>query len=270
MPKTTKTTKIIKSEMVVAQHNVVFGLHAVTAVLAHDPSRVKQIWIARNRHDPRLQGLLGTAARHEIPVFPQLNSALDRVSRGGRHQGVVAQCKPPATVRSEQDLGEILAAVQGAPLLLVLDEVQDPHNLGACLRSADAAGVHAVLIPADRAVGLTATVRKVACGAAETVPLIQVTNVVRTLRSLQSQGLWIMGAAGEASAELYQMDFTEPLAVVLGAEHKGLRRLTREVCDYLVRIPMRGSVESLNVSVAAGILLFEAVRQRYFLPARNR
>ncbi|MDQ2695720.1 MAG: 23S rRNA (guanosine(2251)-2'-O)-methyltransferase RlmB, partial [Pseudomonadota bacterium] len=162
------------------------------------------------------------------------------------------------------ELPGILAQTAGAPLLLVLDQVQDPHNLGACLRSADAAGVAAVIAPADRAAGLTATVRKVACGAAETVPFVAVTNLARALRRLQDQGLWIVGGAGEAEKNLYETDLTGPTAIVLGAEGKGLRRLTRECCDVLARIPLAGRVESLNVAVAAGVFLFEAVRQRRF------
>jgi 23S rRNA (guanosine2251-2'-O)-methyltransferase len=246
---------------VAARNQLIFGIHAVTALLAHDPSSIQQIWVARSRHDARIRSLLETAAQRGIPVFPEPSSELNRLSGGKRHQGIIAQHKDNALEKNEGDLPNILAAVQ-SPLLLVLDGIQDPHNLGACLRSADAAGVHAILVPADRAVGLTATVRKVACGAAETVPLLQVTNLARSLRMLQASGLWIVGADGSAKTDLYELDFTGPMAIVLGAEQKGLRHLTRQICDFLVRIPMSGNVESLNVSVATGVFLFEAVRQR--------
>jgi 23S rRNA (guanosine2251-2'-O)-methyltransferase len=202
-----------------------------------------------------------TATQRGIPIFPEASSKLNRLSGGARHQGVIAQYKDNALEKNEEDLTNILAAVQ-APLLLVLDGIQDPHNLGACLRCADAAGVHGVLVPTDRAVNLTATVRKVACGAAETVPLFKVTNLARSLRMLQTSGLWIVGADGSANTDFYELDFTGPIAIVLGAEQKGLRHLTRQSCDFLVRIPMSGHVESLNVSVATGIFLFEALRQR--------
>ncbi|MFO1429612.1 MAG: 23S rRNA (guanosine(2251)-2'-O)-methyltransferase RlmB [Candidatus Competibacteraceae bacterium] len=241
----------------------IFGLHAVTAALRHDPAGVQGLWVEPRRHDARLRALLETAAQQHIPVHPVERAELDRLSGHARHQGVLARCISHIKEWTEHELPALLEAAQGQALLLVLDGVQDPHNLGACLRSADAAGVQAVLAPADRAVGLTPTVRKVACGAAETVPFIQVGNLARTLRALQQQGLWLIGAAGEAEKTLHEMDFTGPVAIILGAEEKGLRRLTRECCDHLARIPMAGSVESLNVSVATGIFLFEAVRQRW-------
>jgi 23S rRNA (guanosine2251-2'-O)-methyltransferase len=186
---------------------------------------------------------------------------LDQLSGQERHQGAIARLKP-AGIQGEGFLDELLDKVGPQPFVLVLDGVQDPHNLGACLRSADAAGVHAVVVPRDRAAGLSPTVRKVASGAAETIPLVQVVNLARTLRHLKDRGLWLVGAAGEADKDLYTADFKGPLALVMGSEGEGLRRLTREACDFLVRIPMRGTVESLNVSVATGVLLFEAVRQR--------
>ena len=178
-----------------------------------------------------------------------------------RHQGVVARCRA-VTVWQEDDLDQLLDGLSVPPLLLVLDGVQDPHNLGACLRSADAAGVHAVIAPRDRAVGLTPVVRKVASGAAETVPFIQVTNLARTLRTLKDKGLWTVGADAEGDGDVFSADLRGPTVLVMGAEGQGMRRLTREHCDLLVRIPMQGTVESLNVSVATGICLFEAVRQR--------
>jgi len=168
----------------------------------------------------------------------------------------------PAGVKSESDLSEILRSLAEPPFLLLLDNVQDPHNLGACLRSADAAGVHAVIVPKDRSVSLTPVVRTVACGAAEKIPFVQVTNLARTMDQLREAGVWLVGTAGEATQNLYEIDLTGPLGIVMGAEGSGLRRLTRERCDFLARIPMLGSVESLNVSVATGVCLFEAVRQR--------
>jgi len=244
---------------------LIFGLHAVTAALRYEPASVQELWVDRQRQDARMRALLEEAQRGGVIVHLTARAELDRLTHRARHQGVVARRAGrdgSASVRGELNLAELVAAVQGPPLLLALDGVQDPHNLGACLRSADAAGVHAVIAPADRAVGLTPAVRKVACGAAETVPFVPVTNLARALRWLQVQRLWIVGAASEADISLYEMDFTGPVAIVLGAEEQGLRRLTRELCDYLVRIPMAGHVASLNVSVAAGVFLFEAVRQR--------
>lgn len=242
----------------------IHGLHAVTAALKYEPERLHGLWVERQRRDGRIQALLDQAGAQGVAVHPVDRAELDRLSGGARHQGVIARL---AAVRQrsydEADLLELLAAVEGMPLLLVLDGVQDPHNLGACLRSAAAVGVHAVIAPADRAVGLNATVRKVACGAAEIVPFVPVTNLARTLRALQEQGVWLVGAASEVDDTLYDVDFTLPTAIVLGAEEKGLRRLTREICDRLARIPMvESGVESLNVSVATGVFLFEARRQR--------
>ena len=244
-----------------AEKELVYGLHAVAAVLERSDGSVVNMWVQRNRRDGRLERLVETAVAAGIAVHQADRETLDRMVHGARHQGVVAQCKLPGT-RGEDELKAFLDGLRGPAFLLVLDGVQDPHNLGACLRTADAAGVQAVIAPRDRAVGLTATVRKVACGAAESVPFFQVTNLARTLRMLQERGVWLIGAAGEAEASLYDADLRGPVALVLGAEEKGLRRLTREHCDLLVHIPMRGSVESLNVSVATGILLYEALRQR--------
>lgn len=242
---------------------LIYGLHAVTAALDYEPEQVHELWIERQRRDRRIQALLDTAARIGLTVHRADRAELDRLSDSIHHQGVVARLAVRQRTHGEDDLPALLAAAEGPLLLLVLDGVQDPHNLGACLRSAAAAGVHAVIAPADRAAGLNATVRKVACGATEIVPFIPVTNLARTLRELKEQGIWVIGAAGAAEASLYDVDFTLSTAMVLGAEEKGLRRLTREVCDQLAQIPMvEGGVESLNVSVAAGIFLFEARRQR--------
>ncbi len=242
--------------------DLVYGLHAVAAALKYESNRVRALWVERQRRDARLRDLLETAAE-TIPVHCAERAELDRLSGGARHQGIVARLEARRPGLDEADLPGLLAAANEPALFLVLDGIQDPHNLGACLRSAAAAGVHAVIAPTDRAVGLNATVRKVASGAAEITPFVPVTNLARTLRGLQDQGVWIVGAAGEAEHRLYDVDFTVSTAIVLGAEDKGLRRLTREVCDRLARIPLaEGGVESLNVSVAAGIFLFEARRQR--------
>lgn len=242
--------------------DLVYGLHAVAAALKYESNRVRALWVERQRRDARLRDLLETAAG-TIPVHCVERAELDRLSGGARHQGIVARLEVRRVGLDEADLPGLLAAANESALFLVLDGIQDPHNLGACLRSAAAAGVHAVIAPTDRAVGLNATVRKVASGAAEITPFVPVTNLARTLRGLRDLGIWIVGAAGEAESSLYEVDFTLPTAIVLGAEEKGLRRLTREVCDRLARIPLaEGGVESLNVAVAAGIFLFEARRQR--------
>ncbi len=242
---------------------LIHGLHAVAAALEYEPEQVRGLWVERQRRDGRMQALLDQAVLQGVAIYPTGRAELDRMTGGARHQGVVARLTVRQRPLGEADLPALLAAAEEPLLLLVLDGVQDPHNLGACLRSAAAAGVHAVIAPADRSVGLNATVRKVACGGAEIVPVVTVTNLARALRALQEQGVWAVGAAGEADESLYDVDFTPSTAIVLGGEEKGLRRLTREACDRLARIPMaEGGVESLNVSVAAGIFLFEARRQR--------
>ena len=238
----------------------IYGVHAVEALLCHHPKRVKQVWLAESRQDPRIQALLALAAESRVSVGNCERREMDAWVEGV-HQGVVAEVSP-SQVWGEAMLEELLDRSEGVPLLLVLDGVTDPHNLGACLRTADAAGALAVIVPKDKSATLNATVRKVACGAAEVIPLVAVTNLARTLEKLQQRGLWLVGTAGEAEQELYQQDMTGPTVLVMGAEGKGMRRLTREHCDYLVRLPMAGSVSSLNVSVAAGVCLFEAVRQR--------
>ncbi|MFV9657692.1 23S rRNA (guanosine(2251)-2'-O)-methyltransferase RlmB [Pseudomonas sp. NY15366] len=243
-----------------SQLEKVYGVHAVEALLRHHPKRVKQLWLAESRQAPRIQPMLGLAAQHRVPVGHKERQELDEWAEGV-HQGVVAEVSP-SQVWGENMLDELLERSEGVPLLLVLDGVTDPHNLGACLRTADAAGALAVIVPKDKSATLNATVRKVACGAAEVIPLVAVTNLARTLEKLQKKGLWVVGTAGEAEQELYQLDMTGPTVLVMGAEGKGMRRLTREHCDYLVKLPMGGSVSSLNVSVATGVCLFEAVRQR--------
>jgi 23S rRNA (guanosine2251-2'-O)-methyltransferase len=216
--------------------------------------------VQSGRLNERLQGLLAQAEQAGLAVVRVAGDELD-AQADGVHQGVVAEVAP-SQLWSEEMLGHLLDRLEVPPLLLVLDGVTDPHNLGACLRSADAAGAHAVVVPRDRSASLNPTVRKVACGAAETVPLVAVTNLSRTLKQLQQRGLWVTGTAGEAEQLIYDVDFKVPSVIVMGAEGAGMRRLTREHCDYLVKLPMAGSVSSLNVSVAAGVCLFEAVRQR--------
>jgi 23S rRNA (guanosine2251-2'-O)-methyltransferase len=243
----------------VSETRLIHGFHAVTAKLRHAPEDVKEIFVAEGRQDARVRDLVQTATAAAVRVLPMDTARLDGLAGGARHQGVVARVAADAKYVTLDDVMEHLS---GAPLLLVLDGVTDPHNLGACLRVADAAGCHAVVAPKDRACGLNATAIKVASGAADTVPYIMVTNLARSLRELQERGVWVVGAAGEATKDLYAIDQKGPLAWVLGAEGAGLRRLTRDTCDELARIPMAGSVESLNVSVASGICLFEARRQR--------
>lgn len=241
--------------------HVIFGLHTIEALIQHHPERIIRLCVALQRSDKKIESLVKSAKRQGITVDYVPRQELDRITEEASHQGVAAFCQK-ARPYSESDLKNLLENLDMPPFVLVLDGVTDPHNLGACIRSADAAGVHAIIVPKDRAAGITPIVSKVASGAAETVPLIQVTNLVRTLEVLKELGIWIYGAAGEAEQSLYQTDLSGPIAIVLGAEGEGLRRLTREHCDILVKIPMQGSVASLNVSVATGVFLFEAVRQR--------
>jgi len=243
---------------------LVFGIHAVKALLEFSPERVIEFWCLKGREDERLTALLPMLDL--VGIKPQVvaRKVLDEKTDGEQHQGVVARISAGKQY-TEADLDDIIqhAEQQGKPaFLLILDGVTDPHNLGACLRNADAAGVHAIIVPKDNAAKLTGTVRKVAVGAAETVPLVQVTNLVRTMKALQQIGVWLVGTAGEAKQSLYQLHISGSVALVMGAEGKGMRRLTRETCDELVKLPMAGSVSSLNVSVASGICLFELVRQR--------
>jgi 23S rRNA (guanosine2251-2'-O)-methyltransferase len=220
--------------------------------------------VAKGRDDARMNAVINIARKHRIAVQFVLRKTLDEKSKGEQNQGVLARAKP-ARVLNEADLDAILITCSQSeqlPFFLVLDGVTDPHNLGACLRNADAAGVDAVIVPKDNAAAITPVVRKVAVGAAETVPLIQVTNLTRTLKHIQQEGVWVVGTAGEAEQMIFECKMQGAIALVMGAEGKGMRRLTRETCDELVKLPMAGAVSSLNVSVAAGICLFEVVRQR--------
>lgn len=239
----------------------VFGLHAVTSLLQRNPTRVSLLLALESRDDARMQQVLDLAEKANVPIRRVARGELDELVPGVSHQGVVAETGA-APVIGEKELPEFLDALPHPAFLLILDGIQDPHNLGACLRTADAAGVDAVILPRDRSAPLNATVRKVACGAAEFVPVVRVTNLARIMRAIRDRGIWVYGAAGEAESTLYQTDLSGPLALVLGGEGKGLRRLTREHCDGLVSIPLDGSVSSLNVSVATGVCLFEARRQR--------
>jgi 23S rRNA (guanosine2251-2'-O)-methyltransferase len=240
----------------------VFGLHAVGSLLQRDPARVSVLLALESRSDARMESVLQLAEKANVPVRRVSRRELDELVPGVSHQGVIAEMGG-APGLGERDLPDFVESLGRSALLLILDGVQDPHNLGACLRSAAAAGVDAVIVPKDRSAPLSAVARKVACGAADTLPLVRVTNLARTLRAIRDQGVWIYGAAGEAEQSLYDVDLGGgPLALVLGGEGKGLRRLTRELCDALLAIPMAGAMSSLNVSVATGICLFEARRQR--------
>jgi 23S rRNA (guanosine2251-2'-O)-methyltransferase len=238
------------------------GIHSVRTALMLGAERVGEVWLESSRRDRRLHQIAELARAAGVAVRQVDRVAIERAAEAVKHQGVLAWVRLPAP-RGEQDLEAILEAAPGPPFLLILDGVQDPHNLGACLRTAEAAGVDVVLAPKDKAVGLTPVVCKVASGAAETVPYVQVTNLARAMDALKQRGVWLIGTAGEADAVVFETDLTGPLGLVMGGEGKGLRRLTRERCDFLVRLPMLGAVESLNVSVAAGVCLYEAVRQRF-------
>ena len=237
----------------------IVGINPVEGALANDPSRVRELLVEQGSHNARVGALVDEAKRLGVRVHARPRAMLDKVSGHARHQGVAAHYEAPAA-KSEHDLADLLDADDG--LFLVLDGVTDPHNLGACLRSAAAANATAVVVPKDRAVGITPVVRRASAGAVEQVPLIEVTNLARTLREMKDAGVWLTGLAGEGQTSLYEIDLRGRTALVMGGEGEGLRRLTREACDHVARIPMPGAMESLNVSVAAGIALFEAVRQR--------
>lgn len=239
-----------------------FGIHAVQAALDYSPQKIKQAWADQQRQDARLKQVLDDLAALGIRPEKTERKKLDRMADGKNHQGIVVAVELPA-MRGEDQLKRDVEALTETAFYLVLDQVQDPHNLGACLRTADAVGAHGIIVTKDNAAGITPTVCKVASGAAETVPVYQVTNLARVLRWLKEQNIWIMGAAGEAEQTLYDMKLDMPLAVVMGTEGTGMRHLTRQHCDFLVKIPMAGQVESLNVSVAAGVLLYEVFRQKH-------
>jgi len=238
---------------------ILTGFHAVTSRLRQRPETVTEIYLDADRSDARAKDLRELAKRLNVRLISADMKRLDGMANGVRHQGVIAHAEPLDTPKFIED---VLEAIDEPPLLLILDGVQDPHNLGACLRVADGVGAHAVIAPKDRSVGLTTAAVKVASGAAESVPYIVVTNLARTMRDLKDKGIWLVGTDDESRQSLYKTKLEGALGLVLGAEGEGLRRLTKETCDLLVSIPMMGSVESLNVSVASGVCLYEARRQR--------
>ncbi|MCX4193477.1 23S rRNA (guanosine(2251)-2'-O)-methyltransferase RlmB [Methylophaga sp. OBS1] len=242
--------------------DIIYGLHAVQAALDVPVSRIKEVWLAADRQDQRVEALLTAAREQGIVVHKAERETLDKIAPEVQHQGCAARCKPLESL-DEKGLLDLIENLSEPAFLLILDGVQDPHNLGACLRTAEAAGVHAVVAPKDRASGLTATAVKISSGAAERVPFAQVTNLSRLMKDLQQLGVWLVGTSGDAQQSLFQIDLKGPVAIVLGAEGKGIRRLTRDNCDEVIYIPMQGEAESLNVSVAAGVCLFEAYRQRH-------
>ncbi len=240
----------------------IVGINPVEGALANDAGRVRELRVEQGNRNPRVAELAACAGKLHITVHTARRSELERLAgKHARHQGVAARYEAPASL-GEADLPGLAEKAGSSALFLVLDGVTDPHNLGACLRSAAAAGVTAVIVPRDRAVGITPTVRRASAGGADRVPLVEATNLARALRSLQEAGVWLTGLAGEADQDIYACDFQGAVALVMGGEGEGLRRLTRETCDFLARIPMPGEMESLNVSVATGVALFEVVRQR--------
>ena len=244
--------------------DIVYGLHAVGSLLKNRKEDILELFVLQGRHDKRLHNLLQRSKGIQ-QTFKNRN-ALNEIAHSEQHQGIVAIVNSSANSKAnlipESGIENLLSELSESPLILILDGVTDPHNFGACLRSADAAGVDMVITPKDKSVGLTPVVRKVACGAAEEIAICQVTNLARTIELLQANNVWIYGAAGEAESSIYDHDYKGGCAIVMGAEGPGMRRLTKEKCDYLFNIPMHGSVSSLNVSVATGICLFEVVRQR--------
>jgi len=240
--------------------NILVGIQAVATALKTGGVGVRLVRIAEDSRNQRVRDLSMIAQDAGLQVITEPRSRLDELAGNTRHQDVIAELEERTL--GEPDLERLLNAIEGDPLILVLDGVQDPHNLGACLRTAEAAGAHMVIIPRDRSAGLTAVVRKTSAGASEVIPVLQVTNLARVIRTLKERGIWLAGTDDEAEQDIYGRDLSGPLALVMGSEGEGMRRLTRELCDYLVRIPMAGVIESLNVSVAAGVCLYEVRRQR--------
>ncbi len=241
--------------------SIICGIHAVESALRNDAENLGQIWLDKRSRNDRLKKLVQMAEESGLRLLAADPDKLDKIAGNNRHQGIVAEYFKLKSY-TENDLYDLLDALEETPFLLVLDGVTDPHNLGACLRTAEGAGVHAVIAPKDNAASITPTVRKVASGAAEVVPFIAVTNLARTLDTLKERGIWLTGTSDKAKQTIYQADLKGPVAIVMGAEGAGIRRLTEERCDFLVSIPMKGQVSSLNVSVATGVCLFEALRQR--------
>lgn len=241
--------------------NILVGIQPVATALKTGGAGIRLLRIADDSSNQRVKDLALMAQDAGLHVIAEPRSRLDELAGNTRHQDVIAELEEKTL--GEPDLARLLDRIEGDPLILVLDGVQDPHNLGACLRTAEAAGAHMVIIPRDRSAGLTAVVRKTSAGASEVIPVLQVTNLARVIRTLKERGVWLAGTDDEAEQEIYGQDLTGPLALVMGSEGEGMRRLTRELCDFLVRIPMAGVIESLNVSVAAGVCLFEVRRQRH-------
>ena len=245
-----------------ADDQLIAGLHAVRTALKHGAGSLVEVWIDEQRRDGRMKEILRLVKAAKVPLHRVGKQEIEQLVPGTNNQGVAARTRVVAA-QGEKSLFDRLESLDHPPFLLVLDGVQDPHNLGACLRTADATGIDAVITPRDRSAGLTPTACKIACGAAETMPFIQVTNLVRTLRKLRDDYfIRIIGTAGDAEQELFDADLTGPVALVMGGEEKGLRHLTRETCDQMVKLPMVGAVESLNISVATGVALYEVIRQR--------
>lgn len=240
---------------------LLIGIHSVEAALNYDEGNILELYIESGQQNPRVRELAERARDAGVKPHARDKADLDRMTGGARHQGIAAKYRTPPA-RTESDLPTIIQTAGSSALFLVLDGVTDPHNLGACLRSAEAAGVSAVIVPKDKAVGITPTVRRASAGAADRVPFVASTNLARSLKLLKQSGIWLTGLAGDGDQSLYACDFKGPVAVVIGSEGEGMRRLTRESCDFIARIPMQGSVESLNVSVATGVVLFEVLRQR--------
>jgi len=243
------------------QASLLIGIHSVDSALTRVPAQLTVVKIADECRNPRVRALKEKAREKGVRVETESRAVLDRRSEGQRHQDVIAEFEA-GNIWTEKDLDRLLETLDDAPLILVLDGVQDPHNLGACLRTADAAGVNLVILPKDRSAGLTPVARRAASGAAEVLPVLIVTNLARVLRRLKQQGIWLAGTGGETPQKLYDMDLSGPLALVMGSEGKGMRRLTLELCDFHLQIPMHGSVSSLNVSVATAVCLYEVLRQR--------
>jgi 23S rRNA (guanosine2251-2'-O)-methyltransferase len=244
-----------------ARGSLLIGIHAVDAALSRAPEQLDTVFVAEDSRNSRVRALEQRARQLGVRVVRESRAVLDRRSEGERHQDVIADFTPN-NIFGEKDLDRLLDAITGDPLILVLDGVQDPHNLGACLRTADAAGVALVILPKDRSAPLTPVARRAASGAAEVLPILLVTNLARVLQHLKERGVWLAGTMDQADSDLYGTDLTGPLALVVGSEGQGMRRLTAELCDYRVRIPMAGTVGSLNVSVATAVCLFEILRQR--------
>jgi 23S rRNA (guanosine2251-2'-O)-methyltransferase len=244
------------------ESDLAFGFHAIQSLLDHEATAIERVWIDSARNDSRTLSILEQARQLGVRVqrVPK-EKLVELAGKDARHQGVIARIRQVQT-HGESDIDLLLAQIDGLPLILVLDGIQDPHNLGACLRTAAAVGVHAVILPKDKSAPLNATVRKVASGALESLQIIQVTNLARALERIKAAGVWVIGTAGEAESDLYQGNFNLPVAIVMGSEGKGLRKRTRDLCDSLVRIPIADNMESLNVSVATGVCLYEVIRQR--------